>query len=118
MALRHLKTEELRALAAEGHSEAVRRRATNEIARRERRFPILNSGRRLTVSWTAAEIAYVSYSRHYGNSQTLERLAERGGFGLHEFAVLFRGGDGGGILDERELVRALTLADIRCEVPS
>jgi hypothetical protein len=52
----------------------------------ERRFPIQNTG---TVPWRFAERAYVSYARRYGTGQSLERLAERGGFGLMEFAYLY-----------------------------
>jgi hypothetical protein len=36
------------------------------------------------IPWSVAEIAYGEYSRRYGSSQTLERLAERGGFGWCE----------------------------------
>lgn len=38
-----------------------------------------------------AERAYVEYLKHGGSGQSLERLAERGGFGLQEFACLFAG---------------------------
>jgi hypothetical protein len=49
------------------------------------RFPIQNG---LTVSWAGAEEAYRGYVRLYGDSQSLERIAERGGFGLSEFVGL------------------------------
>ncbi len=39
----------------------------------------------------AAERAYITYKKHFGSDQTLERLAERGGFGISEFACLFLG---------------------------
>lgn len=67
----------------------------------DRRFPI--QGDRITrrgryeripatsVPWAEAEIAYRTYSHLFGTSQSLERLAERGGFGRAEFAV-FRAG--------------------------
>ena len=45
------------------------------------------------VPWWLAELAYKSYSKHCGTSQSLERLAERGGFGHYEFVVLLRGGN-------------------------
>ena len=51
------------------------------------RFPI--QGFALGVPWSAAESAYKVYARRYGREQTLERLAERGGFGLYEFAALY-----------------------------
>ena len=38
----------------------------------------------LTISWRVAEYAYSVYSRKYGRSQSLERLAERGGFHASE----------------------------------
>lgn len=41
------------------------------------------------IPWSVAEIAYGEYSRQYGNSQTLERLAERGGFGWGEMDKLY-----------------------------
>lgn len=56
-----------------------------------KRFPIQDVG---TVSWAAAEHAYRNYVRHYGNDQSLERIAQRGGFALGEFADLFFGYDG------------------------
>ena len=43
------------------------------------------------VPWAAAEQAYETYAKNFGNSQSLERLAERGGFGLHEFACFYLG---------------------------
>lgn len=49
------------------------------------RFPIQGG---LTISWAAAEEAYRGYSRLYGTSQTLECIADRGGFGLMEFVCL------------------------------
>ena len=53
-----------------------------------KRFPIQGG---LTISWEAAEVAYKNYARFFGSSQSLERLAERGGFGLAEFSLLCRG---------------------------
>lgn len=40
-----------------------------------------------------AERAYARYAKLYGGAQTLERLAERGGFGLAELGFLLRGYD-------------------------
>lgn len=53
------------------------------------RLPIQNTG---TVSWKAAERAYENYARRHGRSQSMERMAERGGFGLQEFAYLYYDG--------------------------
>ena len=43
-----------------------------------------------TIPWWLAEIAYEHYSKLYGSRQTLERLAERGGFGRKELVSLLR----------------------------
>ena len=57
----------------------------------ERQFPLQAPGYRYTggptprqIPWSLAEKAYAVYSARYGQSQTLERLAERGGFGPEE----------------------------------
>lgn len=63
----------------------------------ERRFPIqappdTPSRRTLpefkSCSWALAERAYAVYASRYGKLQTLERLAERGGFGALEMIEL------------------------------
>jgi hypothetical protein len=38
----------------------------------------------LQIPWSVAELAYSVYSGSYGRSQSLDRLAERGGFGPGE----------------------------------
>lgn len=48
-----------------------------------KRFPIQGAGG-LTIPWKVAEQAYAVYSRRYGCEQSLERIAERGGFGVEE----------------------------------
>jgi len=59
----------------------------------ERRFPLLviqrdiDSGIPRTIPWALAERAYADYSRRYGTDQSLERLAQRGGFGPKEMDV-------------------------------
>lgn len=53
----------------------------------ERRFPHGEKPQtfpRITIPWSVAEVAY----RAYSSGQTLERLAERGGFGRDEFLQL------------------------------
>lgn len=68
----------------------------------DRRFPIQASriehrdGRiesipATSVPWSEAEIAYETYAQLFGTQQSLERLAERGGFGRGEFTI-FRAG--------------------------
>jgi len=50
-----------------------------------RRFPVLDVRGRThrTVPWSIAERAYAAYSRRF-DGQSLEQLAERGGFGESE----------------------------------
>lgn len=60
---------------------------------KERMFPIqptLTRDRRSyfpasAVPWWLAELAYAGYVARYGDRQSLERLAERGGFSRGEF---------------------------------
>lgn len=75
-----------------------------------RRFPIQTG---LSVSWAAAERAYATYAAMFGRQQTLERLAERGGFGLREYCWLYLGKADGGSLSEDAMVRALRAGDVR-----
>ena len=42
------------------------------------------------IPWWLAEIAYEHYAKLYGKQQSLERLAERGGFGRDELVSLLR----------------------------
>lgn len=51
-------------------------------------FPIQKGS---PIPWYIAERAYATYVQFYGTDQSMERLAERGGFGLQEFACLFCG---------------------------
>lgn len=41
-----------------------------------------------SIPWWLAEIVYTAYSKKFGNSQSIERLAERGGFGIYELIYL------------------------------
>lgn len=43
----------------------------------------------LSIPWSVAEKAYGVYAARYGRSQSLERLAERGGFGTNEMDDLY-----------------------------
>jgi hypothetical protein len=43
------------------------------------------------IPWAIAELAYKQYSEFYGTSQSLEKLASRGGFGWTELVYLLRG---------------------------
>lgn len=42
------------------------------------------------IPWWLAEIAYEYYAERFGKAQSLERLAERGGFGRIELVDLIR----------------------------
>ncbi len=53
-------------------------------------YPV-RSTTQCTIPWWLAEEAYLSYTRHFGTQQSLERLAERGGFGRQELLGLLRG---------------------------
>ena len=43
-----------------------------------------------TIPWWLAEKAYARYVARYGRGQSLERLAERGGFGRQELLDLLK----------------------------
>lgn len=47
---------------------------------------------RCEIPWWLAEKAYETYSKKFGTSQSLDRLAERGGFGREELVWLLKGG--------------------------
>lgn len=40
------------------------------------------------IPWDLAEVIYKAYAALYGSTQSLERLAARGGFGWHEVEVI------------------------------
>ena len=43
-----------------------------------------------TIPWWLAKIAHENYLKMYGGGQSLERMAERGGFGRTELVQLLR----------------------------
>ncbi len=47
-------------------------------------WQVIDGSKPLVIPWWLAEIAYSVYVKHYGNDSSLERLAERGGFGIVE----------------------------------
>ncbi len=67
----------------------------------DKRFPIQDVG---TVAWAAAEHAFSNYAQRYGTDQSLMRIAQRGGFGLGEFADLFFGYDGRSPVSRQHLI--------------
>lgn len=52
-------------------------------------FPLHSTGR--MIPWSVAERAYEVYSKRYGTGQSLERLAQRGGFGACELDDMIPG---------------------------
>ena len=71
----------------------------NKMTDDNRPFPIQASCRKhsrygitkpSSIPWWLAEEAYAYYSEKFGNSQSLERLAERGGFGREELLMFIR----------------------------
>lgn len=55
-----------------------------EYGRREENKPAT------AIPWWLAELAYEYYAERNGTSQSLERIAERGGFGRDELVKLIR----------------------------
>lgn len=51
------------------------------------RFIYSESHRPGTISWDEHEQAWQSYHRRFGNDQSAERLAERGGFSYRELQM-------------------------------
>ena len=51
--------------------------------------PVINYPRTY-IPWWLAEKAYEVYVKRYGDCQTLERIAERGGFGRNELLELLK----------------------------
>jgi hypothetical protein len=45
---------------------------------------------RCTIPWWLAEEAYKYYVEKFGSSQSLQQLADRGGFGRNELLMLLR----------------------------
>ena len=62
----------------------VKREENGEVAR-----PIVHD-KASSIPWWLAEEAYAYYASRFGKQQTLDRLAERGGFGRKELLMLLR----------------------------
>lgn len=55
-------------------------------------FPVMPDGKqqqRVLITWAAAEEAYKSYKVKFDSSQSLKRIAERGGFGYYEMDMFY-----------------------------
>jgi hypothetical protein len=79
--------ETVRTALPEALDEIERLRAAS------RRFPLQVDrrdppGTPDSIPWAVAELAYAGYAARFGRSQSLERLAERGGFGVGEMDAL------------------------------
>lgn len=61
-------------------------------------FPIQGG---LRIPMWAAERAYETYAKLFGRDQSLQRLGERGGFGLLEWGALFAGHNPAGMHNQR-----------------
>lgn len=72
------------------------------------RFRIQGAG---TVPWSDAQKAYAQYVKLFGNQQSLERLEERGGFGIGEFCCLYLALNPMGMSKER-IERAIVLVSM------
>jgi len=66
-------------------------RAWVECADCVKPFPINtpSSKYKTTIPWWVAKKVYAEYSKRYGTEQSLERLAQRGGFGEKEMDDLY-----------------------------
>ncbi len=53
----------------------------------KKEFPIIRGGSLKSIPRSVAEMVYEGYARDYPGGQSLERLAERGGFGLYELGL-------------------------------
>lgn len=65
--------------------------------RDNRPFPIVRAPNMIdtvprSIPWWVAQVAHRQYVREYGNIQSLERLAERGGFHWTELGMLLAAG--------------------------
>lgn len=67
--------------------EAAEKRAEEAEAKAaSKTFPIQKFG---PIPWKVAQFAYHEYAKKYGHGQSMERLAERGGFGVGEMDMLY-----------------------------
>lgn len=42
------------------------------------------------IPWATAEVVYQAYAMLYGTNQSIDRIAERGGFGWAEVGAIFK----------------------------
>lgn len=63
-----------------------------------RMFPMQHP--EMPITWAQAEIIYAGYSAMYGKQQSLERMAQRGGFGWGEVGVIYKDPVGQNAIDK------------------
>lgn len=81
-------------LCADIIAELSRLRTALSEAQRERdawkrQFPMQGGP---SIPWPLAELLYAGYAAEHGTQQSLERLAQRGGFGWGEIAYMWENG--------------------------
>lgn len=59
-----------------------------EAGKGPRMFPMQNPP--IPIPWSAAEAIYAGYAAMYGRQQSIDRMAERGGFGWGEVAIIYK----------------------------
>ena len=70
---------------AKGYVDKLR--AGAGLTLRSRRFPMMDGP---SIDWTTAQEIYTVYSCLHGTGQSIERIAERGGFGWAEVPWLLK----------------------------
>ena len=74
-------------LAVQYRERAEKAEAANKALREDARpFPMQDGP---PIPWSLAKIIYAGYSALFGTNQSLERLAERGGFGWSEVSGIY-----------------------------
>lgn len=89
-----------RAIAALAAAE----QRVGELEKAHRRFPLTTGG---SVPWLLGEEGYRTYAKFNGNDQSIERMAQRGGFAFEELACLVQGHTGYGQPQHLDCIEAL-----------
>jgi hypothetical protein len=108
-------SDHIAALASEQENTIAQLRDELAAAKIPKLFPIQRDYDRRNppkphptkIPWSIAELAYSVYSHRYGRDQSLERLAQRGGFGAGEMDMF--------LPDWRERCSEIASLTARCE---
>lgn len=84
--VKYVRADRLAGVEAERDRLAAEVEALRADAEPERRFPMQRGP---SIPWTLAEAIYAGYSALYGTDQSLQRLAERGGFSWPEVEHIY-----------------------------